>query len=73
MKITDVRVRLFEMPMERPFHPTWEPFPIVSALWAHDDDSVGSRLKVGAYEIWIRWLPVNGDMDRLRVAAGLPR
>ncbi|MEO6197462.1 MAG: mandelate racemase/muconate lactonizing enzyme family protein [Dehalococcoidia bacterium] len=31
MKITDVRVRLFEYPLARPFHPTWEPFPHVAA------------------------------------------
>jgi hypothetical protein len=31
MKITQVKVRLFDMPMEKPFHPTWQPLPHTSS------------------------------------------
>ncbi len=56
MKITDVRVRLFEMPMERPFHPTWEPFPIVTArihvVEIHTDEGITG---IGSGGVPVRW------------------
>jgi len=56
MKITDVRVRLFEMPMARPFHPTWEPFPTVSArtqvVEIHTDEGITG---IGSGGVPVRW------------------
>lgn len=56
MKITDVRVRLFEMPMERPFHPTWEPFPTVTArtqvVEIHTDEGITG---IGSGGVPVRW------------------
>jgi L-alanine-DL-glutamate epimerase-like enolase superfamily enzyme len=56
MKITDVRVRMFEAPMERPFHPTWEPFPIVSArthvVEIHTDEGITG---IGSGGVPVRW------------------
>jgi L-alanine-DL-glutamate epimerase-like enolase superfamily enzyme len=56
MKITDVRVRYFEMPMAKPFHPTWEPFPTVSArqtvVEIHTDEGVTG---IGSGGVPLRW------------------
>ncbi len=56
MKITDIRVRLFEMPMPRPFHPTWEPFPIVNArqhiVEIHTDEGITG---IGSGGVPVRW------------------
>ncbi len=56
MKITDVRVRLFEMPMPRPFHPTWEPFPTVNArqhvVEIHTDEGITG---IGSGGVPVRW------------------
>src|SRR3989304_2386167 len=44
MKITQVKVRLFEMPMPRPFHPTWQFLPTTSArihiVEVHTDEGI---------------------------------
>jgi D-galactarolactone cycloisomerase len=56
MKITEVRVRLFEMPLQRPFHPTWEPFPHVKArvhvVEIHTDEGITG---IGSGGVPIRW------------------
>lgn len=56
MKITEVRVRQFEMPMARPFHPTWEPFPTVSArqtvVEIHTDEGITG---IGSGGVPVRW------------------
>jgi D-galactarolactone cycloisomerase len=56
MKITDIRVRLFEMPMPRPFHPTWEPFPTVKArqhvVEIHTDEGITG---IGSGGVPVRW------------------
>jgi L-alanine-DL-glutamate epimerase-like enolase superfamily enzyme len=56
MKITDVRVRLFEMPMEKAFHPTWEPFPHVNArvhvVEIHTDEGITG---IGSGGVPVRW------------------
>ena len=44
MKITQVKVRLFEMPMPKTFHPTWQPLPTTSArihvVEVHTDEGI---------------------------------
>src|SRR3989304_3451793 len=44
MKITQVKVRLFEMPMPRPFHPTWQFLPTTAArihvVEVHTDEGI---------------------------------
>ncbi|HUF53038.1 MAG TPA: mandelate racemase/muconate lactonizing enzyme family protein [Dehalococcoidia bacterium] len=44
MKITEVRVRLFELPLDKPFHPTWEPFPHtksrIQVVEIHSDEGI---------------------------------
>jgi L-alanine-DL-glutamate epimerase-like enolase superfamily enzyme len=56
MKITDVRVRQFEMPMAKPFHPTWEPFPIVTSrttvVEIHTDEGITG---VGSGGVPLKW------------------
>lgn len=56
MKITDVRIRLFEYPMARPFHPTWEPFPHVAArmqvVEIHTDEGITG---IGSGGVPVRW------------------
>ncbi|HVP05378.1 MAG TPA: mandelate racemase/muconate lactonizing enzyme family protein [Dehalococcoidia bacterium] len=56
MKITDVRVRLFEMPMQRPFHPTWEPLPHtksrIHVVEIHTDEGITG---IGSGGVPVRW------------------
>ena len=56
MKITEVRVRQFEMPLERPFHPTWEPFPHVKSrttvVEIHTDEGITG---IGSGGVPVRW------------------
>ena len=56
MKITELRVRQFEMPMARPFHPTWEPFPTVKArqtvVEIHTDEGFTG---IGSGGVPLRW------------------
>jgi L-alanine-DL-glutamate epimerase-like enolase superfamily enzyme len=57
MKITQVRVRLFEYPMPKPFHPTWQPLPTTAAARIHvvevhtDEGIVG----IGSGGVPVRW------------------
>src|SRR3990172_2399211 len=63
MKITAVRVRTFELPLgERPFHPTWQPFPSrshrLSVVEVHTDEGITG---IGS----------GGVLTRLNTTAGL--
>ncbi len=56
MKITQVRVRLFEYPMPKSFHPTWQPLPTTSArlhvVEVHTDEGITG---VGSGGVPVRW------------------
>jgi len=56
MKITEVRVRQFEMPLAKPFHPTWEPFPHVASrttmVEIHTDEGITG---IGSGGVPLRW------------------
>src|SRR3990170_1382499 len=56
MKITQVKVRLFEMPMPRPFHPTWQFLPTTSArihmVEVHTDEGI---VWIGSGGVPVRW------------------
>ncbi|MEX0801610.1 MAG: mandelate racemase/muconate lactonizing enzyme family protein [Dehalococcoidia bacterium] len=56
MKITQVKVRLFEMPMERPFHPTWQPIPTTASrihvVEVHTDEGI---VGIGSGGVPTRW------------------
>jgi len=56
MKITEVRVRQFEMPLEKAFHPTWEPFPHVASrttiVEIHTDAGITG---IGSGGVPLRW------------------
>ncbi len=56
MKITDVRVRLFEKPLEKPFHPTWEPFPHTKARMHVVEIQTGEGITgIGSGGVPVRW------------------
>src|SRR3990172_4532229 len=56
MKITQVKVRLFEMPMPKPFYPTWQPLPTTAArmhiVEVHTDEGI---VGVGSGGGPVRW------------------
>jgi L-alanine-DL-glutamate epimerase-like enolase superfamily enzyme len=56
MKITEVRVRQFEKPLAKPFHPTWEPFPHVNSrttiVEIHTDEGITGVASGG---VPLRW------------------
>src|SRR3989337_1838040 len=56
MKITQVKVRLFEMPMPKTFHPTWQPLPTTSArihvVEVHRDEGM---VGLGSGGVPVRW------------------
>ena len=56
MKITAVKVRLFEYPMPRPFHPTWQPVPTTAArihvVEVHTDEGI---VGIGSGGVPVRW------------------
>ena len=56
MKITQVKVRLFEMPMPKTFHPTWQFLPTTSArihvVEVHTDEGI---VGIGSGGVPVRW------------------
>ncbi len=56
MKITAVKVRSFEYPMPRPFHPTWQPVPTTAArihvVEVHTDEGI---VGIGSGGVPVRW------------------
>ncbi len=56
MKITQVKIRLFEMPMPKTFYPTWQPLPTTSArihvVEVHTDEGI---VGVGSGGVPVRW------------------
>jgi D-galactarolactone cycloisomerase len=56
MKITSVKVRLFEYPMPKPFHPTWQPIPTTAArihmVEIHTDEGITG---IGSGGVPVRW------------------
>ena len=56
MKITDIEIRVFEYPMERPFVPTWQPMPTVNhrvhIVSIHTDEGITG---VGSGGVPVRW------------------
>jgi D-galactarolactone cycloisomerase len=56
MKITAVKVRLFECPMPKPFHPTWQPIPTTAArihvVEVHTDEGI---VGIGSGGVPVRW------------------
>lgn len=56
MKITQVKVRLFDYPMEKPFHPTWQPLPHTSSrihvVEVHTDEGI---VGIGSGGVPNRW------------------
>jgi L-alanine-DL-glutamate epimerase-like enolase superfamily enzyme len=56
MKITELKVRQFEMPLQKPFHPTWEPFPHVHSrttiVEIHTDEG---HVGIGSGGVPVRW------------------
>jgi len=56
MKITQVKVRLFEYPMPKPFHPTWQPLPTTAArihiVEVHTDAGI---VGIGSGGVPVRW------------------
>jgi len=56
MKITAVKVRLFEYPMLKPFHPTWQPLPTTAArihmVEIHTDEGITG---IGSGGVPVRW------------------
>jgi len=56
MKITQVKVRLFEYPMTKPFYPTWQPLPTTAArvhvVEVHTDEGI---VGIGSGGVPVRW------------------
>ena len=56
MKITQVKVRLFEYPMPKPFHPTWQPMATTAArihvVEVHTDEGI---VGIGSGGVPVRW------------------
>jgi len=56
MKITQVKVRLFEYPMPKPFHPTWQPLATTAArihmVEVHTDEGI---VGYGSGGVPVRW------------------
>jgi D-galactarolactone cycloisomerase len=56
MKITAVKVRLFEYPMPKAFHPTWQPIPTTAArihvVEVHTDEGI---VGIGSGGVPVRW------------------
>src|SRR2546427_9987379 len=56
MKVTAVKVRLFEYPMPKPFHPTWQPAPTTAArihvVEVHTDEGITG---IGSGGVPVRW------------------
>ncbi len=56
MKITQVKVRLFEYPMPKAFHPTWQPLPTTAArihvVEVHTDEGL---VGIGSGGVPVRW------------------
>lgn len=56
MKITQVKVRLFEYPMPKPFHPTWQPLPTntfrLHVVEVHTDEGI---VGIGSGGVPVRW------------------
>jgi L-alanine-DL-glutamate epimerase-like enolase superfamily enzyme len=56
MKITQVKIRLYEYPMPKPFHPTWQPMPTVNArlhvVEVHTDEGI---VGIGSGGVPTRW------------------
>ncbi len=56
MRITQVKVRLFEYPMPKPFHPTWQPVPTTAArihvVEIHTDEGITG---IGSGGVPVRW------------------
>ena len=56
MKITQVKVRLFEYPMPKPFHPTWQPMATTAArihvVEIHTDEGI---VGIGSGGVPVRW------------------
>src|SRR3989441_8106781 len=56
MKITSVKVRLFEYPMPKPFHPTWQPVATTAArihvVEVHTDEGITG---IGSGGVPVRW------------------
>jgi L-alanine-DL-glutamate epimerase-like enolase superfamily enzyme len=56
MKITQVKVRVFEYPMPKPFHPTWQPLPTTTArmhvVEVHTDEGITG---IGSGGVPVRW------------------
>src|SRR5437773_10707655 len=56
MKVTAVKVRLFEYPMPKPFHPTWQPAPTTAArihmVEIHTDEGITG---IGSGGVPVRW------------------
>src|SRR5438093_4948036 len=56
MKITAFKVRLFEYPMPKPFHPTWQPVPTTAArihvVEIHTDEGITG---IGSGGVPVRW------------------
>jgi L-alanine-DL-glutamate epimerase-like enolase superfamily enzyme len=56
MKITQVKVRLFDTPMDKPFHPTWQPLPHRSSrihvVEVHTDEGI---VGIGSGGVPNRW------------------
>ncbi len=56
MKVTQVKVRLFEYPMPKAFHPTWQPLPTTAArihvVEVHTDEGL---VGIGSGGVPVRW------------------
>jgi L-alanine-DL-glutamate epimerase-like enolase superfamily enzyme len=56
MQITQVKVRLFEYPMPKPFHPTWQPLPTntfrLHIVEVHTDEGI---VGIGSGGVPVRW------------------
>ena len=56
MRITQVKVRVFEYPMPKTFHPTWQPLPTTTArmhiVEVHTDEGI---VGVGSGGVPVRW------------------
>ena len=74
MRITQVKVRLFEYPMPKPFHPTWQPLPTTAArvhvVEVHTDEGI---VGIGSGGVPVRW-EVAGTFgpQRVFVFGGVP-
>jgi len=56
VKVTEVKTRVFEFPLPRAFHPTWQPFPShvarVHVVEVHTDEGI---VGVGSGGVPVRW------------------